>query len=93
MRVLYVLCDCGSPDGPKHYYTGANCPFSGWVAPFVEEALRAAAVLQGAGQSLTVEMLKETGLSPEAMTRVMVAEFAGKIAVPDALGVEASGSR
>ena len=87
MRVLYIRCDCGSPRGPRHYYTGETCPLSGWVAPFVREGMQAADAVERAGEPLTVAALRQAGLSRAALARVMVAEFPIKAAVPESLGV------
>jgi hypothetical protein len=91
VKVLYVHCDCGSPHSSGHYYTGEHCPFSGWVAPFVREALQAAIALERADTPLTIEALRRVGLSRKALMRVMIAEFPHAAAVPDALGVGCSG--
>ena len=91
VRLLYVRCDCGSASGPQHYYHGETCPFSGWVAPFVREALTAAAAVGQMGEPLTVEGVRRAGLTREAMARVMVAEFADVFVAPEALGIGSSG--
>jgi hypothetical protein len=92
MKTLYVLCDCDSDRGPKHYYTGERCPYSGWIAPFVEEASRVAVAVTKSGKPLTVEMLAENGISPDALSHVMIAEFPDRATVPYALGLDSFGS-
>jgi hypothetical protein len=93
VRFLYVRCDCGSARGPQHYYRGETCPFSGWVAPFVHEALTAAAAVERWGEPLTVESLRRAGLSHEALALVMVAEFASVSMAPEAFGIGSVGEK
>ena len=93
VRLLYVRCDCGSAHGPQHYYRGETCPFSGWVAPFVREALAAAAAAERGGEPLTVESLRRAGLSREALARVMVAEFVSVSMAPEAFGNDSFGEK
>ena len=90
-KVLYVWCDCGSPGGPRHFYRGEKCPFSGWVAPCVCEATEAAIAVEQAGAPLSVEALRRAGLSRKALARVMIAEFASVSDSPEVLGIGSSG--
>ena len=87
VRILYLRCDCGSPRGPRHYYTGETCPISGWVAPFVRESLTAAAEVVKVGKPLSVAALREAGLSRKAIARVLIAEFPSVSAVPESLSL------
>jgi hypothetical protein len=91
VKVLYIRCDCGSPDSSGHFYTGEHCPFSGWVAPFVREAMQAAGAAERAGTPLTVEALRKAGLSRKALTHVLIAEFLNAATAPETLGVGSSG--
>jgi hypothetical protein len=92
MKVVYVWCDCGSPGGERHYYTGAYCPFSGWIAPYVTEVIQAVAAVELSGRPLTIASLVEAKLCEEALARVLIAEFPSTARVPNALGVDAFGS-
>jgi hypothetical protein len=91
MKVVYVWCDCGSSDGPRHYYAGSHCPFSGWVAPYVAETIAAVTAVEQSGRPLTIEALAEARLCEKALARVLIAEFPSTAEVPTSLGVDAFG--
>jgi hypothetical protein len=91
MIVVYVWCDCGTPGTRGHYYTRTHCPFSGWVAPYVKEVQEAVARLEATGKPLTIAGLRDAGVSPEALKRVLIAEYAAGAEVPEALGVDSFG--
>jgi hypothetical protein len=91
MKAVYVWCDCGSPNGPRHYYTGFHCPFSGWVAPYVAETIAAVTAVEQSGKPLTIESLAEVRLSDKALARVLAAEFPSMAQAPSSLGVDAFG--
>src|SRR5262245_5904134 len=91
MKVVFVWCDCDTHPYQRHYYTGERCPFSGWIAPYVKEVLEAAMRVKRSGEAVTVKALIDAGLLPEALERVMIAEFPDQAEVPYALGVGSFG--
>jgi hypothetical protein len=92
MKAVYVWCDCGSPGGPRHYYTGEWCPFSGWIAPYVGETIQAVTAVELSGKPLTIAALAEANLPNEALARVFVAEFPDDVQAPVALGIDTFGA-
>lgn len=82
--VTRAYCRCNS----GHYFMGEYCPFDGWSSEASRELTRAVKKLAGRKQQLTLELLREAGLSAAALARCVVVEFGSPASAFEALSPE-----
>ena len=76
MKRAYIRCNSG------HYYSGSpDCPLDSWSSPQSHEFARAVEQLSQDGQEVSIQRLKDLGLSDEALRRVIVIEFGSEKSV------------
>ena len=79
--MIRAYCRCNS----GHYFVGEYCPIDGWSSPIAKELVKATQRVTAAGQALSVQALRQAGLSEAAAQRTMVIEFGTDACVFDAI--------
>jgi len=76
MKRAYIRCNSG------HCFSGGpNCPLDNWSSPQSLEFAQAVEQLIQDGQEVSIQRLKDLGLSDEALRRVIVIEFGSEKSV------------
>ena len=65
----YSRCNSG------HYFSGESCPYDGWSSPASRELTDAVARLAKAGKELSIEELRNLGISSETLWRTIIVSF------------------
>ena|SRR6266540_2987164 len=80
MPRAYIRCNSG------HYFHGRSCPYDGWSSPDVVNLF---AVLERPSEpTLSVETLRQAGVSQAALERTIVIDFGWSDSVFDAISPE-----
>jgi hypothetical protein len=66
-----AYCRCNS----GHYFMGESCPYDGWTSPAPRELTDAVARLAKAGKELSIEELRNFGVSSETLWRTIIISF------------------
>lgn len=81
-QVAYSRCNGG------HYFRGSHCPLDGWSSQASKELDKACQLLDDQGRALSVAALREAGVSPESMKRIIVVDFGCESSVFDLIAPE-----
>jgi hypothetical protein len=65
----YSRCNSG------HYFTGIHCPLDGWSSQASVELDEACRRLEAAGHAISLATLREAGVSPCSLERIIVIQF------------------
>jgi hypothetical protein len=76
-----AYCRCNS----GHYFMGESCPYDGWSSPASRELTDAVARLAKAGKELTIEELRNLGVSSETLWRTITISFGVGASIFEAL--------
>jgi len=74
----YSRCNSG------HYFVGENCPFDGWSSAASKELARTVEVLSHSGQQVSMEELRNAGVSEATLLRAIVVQVGSDGSVFDA---------
>lgn len=66
-----AYCRCNS----GHYFSGECCPYDGWFSPASHELTEAVVRLAKMGKELSIEELRELGVSSETLWRTIIISF------------------
>jgi hypothetical protein len=70
MKRAYIRCNSG------HYFSGGpNCPLDNWSSPQSREFAQAVEQLTQEGQEVSIQGLRDRGLSDEALRQIIVVDF------------------
>ncbi|MHB1423729.1 MAG: hypothetical protein ACYC3I_11150 [Gemmataceae bacterium] len=76
-----AYCRCNS----GHYFMGESCPNDGWSSPASRELTDAIARLAKAGKELSIEELRNLGVSSETLWRTIIISFGVGASIFEAL--------
>lgn len=76
-----AYCRCNS----GHYFVGESCPYDGWSSPASRELTEAVVRLAKMGKELSIEELRELGVSSETLWRTIIIAFGVGTSVFEAL--------
>jgi hypothetical protein len=66
-----AYCRCNS----GHYFSGESCPYDGWSSPASRELTEAVARLAKSGKELSIDELRNLGVSSETLWRTILVSF------------------
>ena len=76
-----AYCRCNS----GHYFSGESCPYDGWSSRASRELTDAVARLLKAGKELSIEELRNLGVSSETLWRTIIVSFGVGASIFEAL--------
>src|SRR5262245_41844319 len=82
IRRAYSRCNSG------HYFMGEFCPFDGWSSPASKELTAALKRLARSGCNVSLEELREAGVSEATLARTIVIEFGSSASAFEAVSPE-----
>jgi hypothetical protein len=80
-KTTRAYCRCNS----GHYFSGECCPYDGWSSPASRELARAVEQLATSDKELSLEELRNLGVSGETLWRTIIVSFGAGASVFDAL--------
>lgn len=82
--MVRVYCRCNS----GHYFTGGCCPIDGWSSEDTDAVFVAAEELLRSDLTPSLDELRRSGLSEQAIARTIVVEFGSGDSAFDAVAPE-----
>jgi hypothetical protein len=77
--MVFFRCNSG------HFYSGELCPWDGWSRAGLRQALDTIRRLQAEGRSVSVDVLRASGLGEDVLKRIVIVEFGDPEAVLEAI--------
>jgi hypothetical protein len=82
--MIRAYCRCNS----GHYFVGASCPLDGWSSLAAKELVLVTKRVLASGRELSLQELRQAGLSDATAQRTIVIEFGTDACAFDAIAPE-----
>ena len=82
--MIWAYCRCNS----GHYFVGEYCPLDGWSSLAAKELVKVTRRVLASGRELSLQGLRQAGLSEATAQRTIVIEFGTDAGAFDAVSPE-----